>query len=110
MEKEKWKVRPGAVVSNVKAQDSFLNKNKNQIRSSTEDEVEYYGGYLVCESIASPEIGVILASALEMREMLNMYLNAIEGQEPDKNGNYTQTFGPAMLEETRRILNKKYNE
>ena len=49
----------------------------------------------------------LAASAPEIQRMLKMFVNAIEGCEPNENGTYTQTFGPAMLNEAKRILNKK---
>lgn len=111
MKIEKWSVgRPGTVVSNIKVQDSRINSASKPARISDEDEIEYYEGYLIAESIPTREMAELLAAAPEMRRMLNMFVNAIEGQMPDENGSYTQTFGPAMINEAKRILNLKQHE
>jgi hypothetical protein len=104
---EKWEVGKysSVVVSNVKQENSNFPIPPNA-SSSTEEERDYYGGYLVCESIANPKTASLVASAPELRRMLNMFVNAIEGQDPDEKGHYTQTFGPAMLEAAKTILNK----
>lgn len=104
---EKWEVGKhfSTVVSNKKQQNSNFAVPPN-IRESTDDEKDYYGGYLVCESIANKNTAELIAAMPEMKRMLNMLVNAIEGTVPNEKGDYTQTFGVAMLNEAKLILNK----
>jgi hypothetical protein len=100
--KEIWKKgkQSDCIVSNVKK--NLLDDNKGH------NDTGYYGGYLVCESIAVQEHKDLIASAPEMKAMLKMFIGAIEGGAPDEQGCYTQRFGKAMLDEAKRIIN--YND
>jgi len=99
--KEVWKVgkNTSTVVSNIPSIPD---------EKSGHNDVGYYGGFLVCESIATKEYANLIASALEMKQMLNHFINAIEGGEQQGEGaivtGYKQTFGITMIAETKRIL------
>lgn len=100
--KEFWRIgkHNSTVVSNVRTTEGDTGHN----------ETDYYGGFLVCESIATKEYADLIASALEMKEMLNHFVNAIEGGiEQGENASitgYNQTFGIAMLREAKRIIGR----
>lgn len=102
--KEIWKQgkQSDCIVSNVKK--NLLDDNKGH------NDTEYYGGYLVCESIAVQEHKDLIASAPEMKEMLNHFVNAIQGGIEQCEGSvitgYSQTFGIAMLTEAKRIIGR----
>jgi len=100
--KEIWKIGKddSVVVSNIKV------RNDN----SGHNEVDYYGGYLVCGSIATKEYAELISSTLKMKEMLNYFINGVEGGIEKVEGSvisgYTQTFGIAMLKEAKRIVGR----
>ncbi len=95
---EIWKKgkQSGCIVSNIKK--NLLDDNKGH------NDTDYYGGYLVCESIAVQEHKDLITSAPEMKRMLKMFINAIESTTLDEQGCYTQRFGKAMLDEAKRII------
>lgn len=95
---EKWRIgtNNSVVVSNV----------KSRADDSGHNETDYYGGFLVCESVATKEYADLIASAPDMKNMLRMFINAIEGATPDDQGCYTQRFGKAMLDEAKRIISE----
>ena len=102
---EKWIVgkHESTVISDTRQQNTNFPSPVNH-RESHHAEIPYYGGYLVCESIANPSIAKFIASAPEMRSMLQQFINAIEGCVPNEDGSFTQTFGPAMINEAKRII------
>ena len=69
--KEKWKIGnlQSTVVSNKKQKNEFFPVQLNPSESKDE-EVEYYGGYLVCESIGNSKARNLISAAPEMLEML----------------------------------------
>jgi len=68
---EKWKVgsHPSTVVSDTKQINTNFQTPLNA-SESTDDEVDYYGGYLVCESVGSIEKAKLIASAPDLLENL----------------------------------------
>lgn len=68
---QKWKVgnHPSTVVSDTKIKNTNFPTPPNQ-RESGDDEPEYYGGYLICESIGNIETANLIAAAPKMLDML----------------------------------------
>lgn len=48
-----------------------------------ESEMEYYGGYLICESIPTPEDSILIAAAPELLEALQELHDLLEENEPN---------------------------
>lgn len=71
MEKQNWKVGKNFsyIVSDV------MPERKSYDKHDFETELDYYGGYLIAESIPDEEKAKIIAAALEMLEMLNKIMN-----------------------------------
>ena len=71
MEKETWKVgtHPSTVVSDKKIQNTNFPSPPNS-RESEDDETEYYGGYLICESVGNSQIAKLIAAAPAMKYAL----------------------------------------
>lgn len=67
LKQEVWKVGKvlGCVVSNVPVGRSA---------ESAGGEIEYYGGHLVCESIAKTDHAEIIAGAIEMRRAISDFI------------------------------------
>lgn len=103
--KEIWKKgkHPSQVVSNIPIVNTNFPIEVNCGISSDSD-IEYYGGYLVCESIGNSKHQDLIASAPEMKSMLRTFINAIEGGTIDEQGCYTQRFGKAMLDKAKLII------
>lgn len=67
MEKQTWKVgnHSSTVVSDTKINNSNFPVPPNK-EESTDEEIEFYGGYLVCESIGNVETANLIAAAPKM--------------------------------------------
>ena len=68
---EKWSVgkHKSVVVSDTKQQNTNFPSPPNPTESSDED-LEYYGGYLVCESIGNDKNAKLISVAPELLEVL----------------------------------------
>lgn len=64
---EKWKVgkRPSVVVSDTKTHNTNFPTHPNPTESQEEDK-EYQGGFLVCESIGNSNHAKLIAAAPEL--------------------------------------------
>lgn len=71
MEKQVWKVgiASSTVVSDTKIKNTNFPSPPNR-EESDEDEIEFYGGYLICESVGNVETAKLIAAAPEMFEAL----------------------------------------
>ena len=67
----KWKIgsHPSTVVSDAKVRNTNFPSPPNPEETPDED-VAYYGGYLVCESIGNIRLAHLIAAAPDMLEML----------------------------------------
>lgn len=76
MTNQKWKVgnHHSTVVSDTKIRNTNFPSPPNQ-RESGDDEPEYYGGYLICESIGNTETANLIASAPELLKALHLVQN-----------------------------------
>jgi hypothetical protein len=84
---EKWSVgkHKSVVVSDTKQQNTNFPSPPNPTESSDED-LAYYGGYLVCESIGNDKNAKLIAAAPEMFEILKkIYTERINGGDFDTN-------------------------
>lgn len=72
----KWKVGiyNSVVVSDTKVQNTNFPSPPNPTESRDEDK-DYYGGYLVCESVGSLEMAKLIAAAPEMLDALRSIVN-----------------------------------
>lgn len=79
MEKQTWKVgnHPSIVVSDTKTKNTNFPVPPNK-EESTDDEVEHYGGYFICESIGNIETAKLIAAAPEMLEALQILIGDID--------------------------------
>ena len=59
-----WQYKNGAVVTNIPTD------RHNCIWEDKENEYNYYGGYIICESIMSSEDGKLLCESKEMFELI----------------------------------------
>lgn len=71
MKNQKWKVGnyQSTVVSDTKIANTNFPVPPNP-EESRDEEVEYYGGYLVCESVGNIEAAKLIAASPEMLEAL----------------------------------------
>lgn len=76
MEFGNWKI--GKYRSTVVSDKKVVNKNfpvPPNRSESTDEEIEYYGGYLVCESIGNEKFSKLIAAAPKMYEVLKSMEN-----------------------------------
>jgi hypothetical protein len=68
---ENWKVgkHKWCVVSDVKQKNTNFPTPPNKEESNDSD-IEYYGGYLVCESVGNDKAGKLIAAAPDLLEAL----------------------------------------
>lgn len=83
MENQKWKIgnHPSQVVSDTKIQNTNFPSPPNPEFSEDKD-IEYYGGYLICESIGNDKIAQLISAA---PELLKCMKEAIESLEYERN-------------------------
>lgn len=76
---EEWKVgnHPSIVVSNKKVRNSNFPTPPNPEESRDED-MEHYGGYMICESIGNPEHAKLIAQALNFKRALEAIVNPVQ--------------------------------
>lgn len=69
--KGEWSIgkHPSTVVSNMTVKNTNFPTPPNKEYSGRED-IEYYGGYLICESIGNKEDAQLIATAPELLEVL----------------------------------------
>ena len=94
MEKENWKIGlcPSEVVSDTKIQNTNFPFPPNP-KESPDADIELYGGYLVCESIANPEHAKLIANAPETARERDMLLGVLkEIKELSDNGAQGKTL------------------
>jgi len=74
--KENWKIGnyPSVVVSDTKQKNTNFSSPPNPVESE-DTEIEYYGGYLVCESIGNENNAKLIAAAPEMYEIIKSLEN-----------------------------------
>lgn len=74
--KENWKVgnHKSTVVSDIKQTNTNFPSPPN-FRESSDDEIEYYGGYLVCESIANEKQAKFISVAPKMYASLKIIVS-----------------------------------
>lgn len=78
--KENWKVgkHKSCVVSDVKQKNTNFPIPPNKVESE-DSEIEFYGGYLVCESIGNGESAKLIALAPEMLATLKTVCSRLIG-------------------------------
>lgn len=88
--RENWKVgkHKWCVVSDVKQKNTNFPTPPNKEESDDSD-IEYYGGYLVCESVGNENAGKLIAAAPDLLEALIQLKN--------KYGEYSDIGKIAML-------------
>lgn len=71
MKKQNWKIGsyPSTVVSDTKITNTNFPVPLNP-KESRDEEMDYYGGYLVCESVGNIETAKLIAAAPELLEAL----------------------------------------
>ena len=71
MENQKWKIGKfkSVVVSDTKIKNTNFPSPPNPDYSE-DNELEYYGGYLICESVANDKIAQLISAAPDMLEAL----------------------------------------
>lgn len=81
--KEKWSIGkiPSTVVSDTKVKNTNFPVPPN-VDISDESDIEYYGGYLICESIGNNKHANLIASAPDLLRCLK---EAIEDVELERN-------------------------
>lgn len=72
MKNQKWKVgtHPSTVVSDTIIENTNFPSPPNR-HHSEEEEIEYYGGYLVCESVGNISLSKLIAAAPELLQALS---------------------------------------
>jgi len=83
MENQKWKVgkHKSVVVSDTKIKNTNFPSPPNPEFSENSD-IEYYGGFLICESVGNDKIAQLIAAAPELLKCLK---EAIESLEYERN-------------------------
>ena len=73
---EKWSVgkHSSTVISDTKQKNTNFPCPPNKVESDDSD-IEYYGGYLVCESVANKTNAKLIAAAPELLEALTTILS-----------------------------------
>ncbi len=76
IKKEIWTVgkHSSTVVSTKKVQNTNFPIPPNN-RESGDDEIEYYGGYLICESVSNKKNSQLISAAPDMLEALQSLKN-----------------------------------
>lgn len=71
-----WKIgkQNSVVVSNHPIRNTNFPVPPNR-ETSTDDEIDYYGGYLVCESVGNDEHARLISSAPDLLNAIQYYLN-----------------------------------
>ena len=83
MKTQHWKV--GKMTSTVVSDTRQVNKNfpvPPNTKKSRNKEIEYYGGFLVCESIANHKTAKLIAAAPQLLKCLKEAIQAIAGEIP----------------------------
>jgi len=80
---QNWKVgnHPSVIVSDVKIQNNNFPSPPNNKESADED-VKYYGGYLVCESVGNSKLASMISAAPDLLEALKEMVRMYEEVEP----------------------------
>lgn len=78
MEKHNWKIgkHKSTVVSDTKIKNTNFPSPPNP-KESRFEEINYYGGYLICESIGNDECAKLIAAAPDLLEACNKLIEQI---------------------------------
>lgn len=79
MENQIWKIgdHQSTVVSDTKVKNTNFPSPPNP-EESRDDEVKYYGGYLICESIGNYKIAKLISAAPDLLNAIQILLGDIE--------------------------------
>ena len=74
-----WKIgnHLATVVSTEKIKNKLFPCPPN-VRESQDDALDYYGGYLICESIGDPDMSKLISAAPDMYKALNLVVDAFK--------------------------------
>jgi hypothetical protein len=99
MENQKWKIskHKSVVVSDTKIQNTNFPSPPNP-EFSEEKDIEYYGGYLICESVENDKIAQLIAAAPQLLKCLK---EAIEDVELERNKAPKEWYEVVALAEGR---------
>jgi hypothetical protein len=97
MENQKWKIgkHKSVVVSDTKIENNNFPSPPNP-KFSTDDHIEYYGGFLVCESIGNDKVAKLISVAPQLLKCLK---EAIEDVELERNRAPEQWYQVVALAE-----------
>lgn len=102
---ENWKVgkHPSQIVSDVKVQNTNFPCPPNR-RESEGSEVEYYGGYMICESVANDAHANLIAAAPRMKMFIKEIFLKIEAEQKKQNGTCLVGFNCSDVSLIKEIL------